>query len=330
MSGGIGHGMTDVSIVVVTYQAPEWTERCLAALQSVVRDSRLDVEVVVVDNASDRPTRDVVAASGFRALWMDENIGFGRACNRGVAVSTGRMVMLLNPDAIASAGAVDALVAFFDEDPGRGIVGGRTLTPDGALDPRSCWGAMTLWSLVCFAAGLSTAFRGNRVLDPESLGGWRRDSVREVDVVTGCLLLTSRGVWDHLGGFDEDFFMYGEDADLSRRARLAGHRPAITPSAEVVHAVGASSGTTVAKQRLLLRGRATLVHKQWSGWRRAVGIRMLLAGVALRAVAARGVWAVAWRERRTWQDGWPAYAPPAVTEGPGIRGPAAPRGGTGG
>lgn len=321
--------MTDVSIVVVTYQAPEWTGRCLAALQAVVRDSRLDVEVVVVDNASDQPTRDVVAASGFRALWMAENIGFGRACNRGVAASGGRLVMLVNPDALAGVDAVEALAAFFDEDPGRGIVGGRTLTPQGALDPRSCWGAMTLWSLACFAVGASTALRGNRLLDPESLGGWRRDSVREVDVVTGCLLLTSREVWDRLGGFDEDFFMYGEDADLSRRARLAGLRPSITPAAEVVHAVGASSGTTVAKQRLLLRGRATLVHKQWTGWRRALGSRLLLAGVALRAVAARGPWTEVWRERGTWQDGWPADTGPAVTEGSGVAGPAAPRGGSG-
>ena len=69
---------------------------------------------------------------------------------------------------------------------------------------------------------LSTAFRGSRLFDPESLGGWQRDTVREVGIVTGCLLLVPRALWQELGGFDTRFFMYGEDADLGMRARALG------------------------------------------------------------------------------------------------------------
>ncbi len=297
----------DVSIVVVTYEAPEWTRRCLSALTvEAVRSSR-SIEVIVVDNASGPATRDVLSdAGGATVVLLPENIGFGRACNLGVARSSGRLVMLLNPDAIIKPGAIDALAAFYDDDPGRGIVGGRTLRPDGSLDPRSCWAAMSLWSLTTYALGLSRLARGNRVLDPESMGGWQRDSVREVDVVTGCLLLTSRELWQAVGGFDEAFFMYGEDADLCRRVRQLGYRPAITPDAVVVHAVGASSGTSLDKQRLLLRGRASLVRRQWRGAARVLARSLLGLGVLLRATGSpRGDMATLWRERATWRHGWP-------------------------
>src|SRR5204862_7187826 len=122
----------------------------------------------------------------------------------------------------------------------------------GAVDPKSCWGAPTLWSLVCFASGLSTLFPRTRLFDPESLGRWPRDTEQEVDIVTGCLLLTRRNVWDELGGFDERFWVYGEDADFCLRAAGRGWRPAITPRATVVHVVGASSASEYDKKDLVL------------------------------------------------------------------------------
>ena len=201
---------------------------------------------------------------GARVIQLQANIGFARACNLGIARSRGEHVMLLNPDAVLRPEAIDGLVAFFRRDPGTGLVGGRTLRPDGDLDPSSCWGAPSLWSWFCSATGLTSVFRRSRIFDPESLGSWQRDSEREVDIVTGCLLLTSREIWDRLGGFDEDYFMYGEDADLSMRAKELGFRPSITPQATAVHAVGASSSVRLDKLRLLHTGKATLARKRWS------------------------------------------------------------------
>ena len=217
-------------------------ERCLHAL---LVDARPNVpfEVVVVDNASDAPTREVLARWSDRALvhLSEENLGFGRACNLSVTMTDADRIVLLNPDAVVLPGAIDALMGALDEYPGAGIVGGRTLRPDGSVDPSSCWGGPTLWSWFCFAVGLSTAFPRSRLLDPESLGAWQRDSASEVEIVTGCLLAAERTTWEKLDGFDERFFMYGEDADLSMRARSLGWRPRITPDAVVIHAVGASS-----------------------------------------------------------------------------------------
>lgn len=300
----------EVSVVVVTYNGPEWVERCLQAL---LVDARPEVatEVVVVDSGSGPETREVLArwVDHATVLLQDENVGFARGCNIGVAASHGRLVLLLNPDAVVRPGAVDALVRTIDAHPEVGLLGGRTVRPDGTLDPSSAWGAPTLWSWACFATGLSAAFKRSPVFDPESLGRWQRDTFRPVDVVTGCLLMATRETWDRLRGLDTDYFMYGEDADLSLRARAAGFRPAITPDAEVIHAVGVSSGRKPHKTRLLMTGKATLAHKRWTRGRARAGIALLLLGTAVRAAgeAVRRTPDPTWRPLltdRSWTRGW--------------------------
>ena len=105
-------------------------------------------------------------------------------------------MLLLNPDVVVLPGAVDALLAFARQHPEHGVYGGRTLRPDGTTDPSSCWGAMSLWSLTCFAHRPEHPVPPLALFDPESLGRWERDTVREVPIVTGCLLLVAR---EHVG-----------------------------------------------------------------------------------------------------------------------------------
>lgn len=300
----------EVSVVIVTYNSPEWVERCLRALLDEARPA-VSFEVVVVDSGSARPTVELLEGFADRVVLRlsERNIGFAAGCSWGVQLSTGARVLLLNPDAVVQPGCVDALVRFLDGDPDAGLVGGRTLRPDGTVDPSSCWGAPTVWSWFCFATGLSTAFRRSRIFDPESLGRWERDSPRRVDIVTGCLLMTRRSTWDRLGGFDRDYFMYGEDADLSLRAAKLGMHPAITPDAVAIHAAGASSGQGADKVRMLMTAKATLARKNWTPARARVGVRLLVAGVGLRAFVERlsrtrePVWRPVWADRG-WVRGW--------------------------
>jgi N-acetylglucosaminyl-diphospho-decaprenol L-rhamnosyltransferase len=306
----------ELSVLVVTYRNPELTRDCLASVFAQTRE--VPFEVIAVDNASGDETPDMVEREfpAVRLVRSDENLGFARANNLAARMARGEHLVLLNPDTIVLDRALERLLAFAGRER-PGIYGGRTLRPSGALDPSSCWGAQTPWSAFCFASGLSTAFRGHRLLDPESLGGWQRDSVRDVGVVTGCLLLTRRDAWTALGGFDERFFMYGEDADLAVRARARGDRVAITPEATIVHVVGASSATSGAKMGMVMRSRATIMRKHWRPGPRAFGLACLLAGVAGRAAASRAarrartgagsaMWEDVWRARREWLGGYPA------------------------
>lgn len=308
----------ELSVLMVLYRNPELTR---AAIASVLEQTTIPFELIAVDNASGDGTPELVEREfpGVRLIRSEENLGFAGANNLAAQHARADHVVLLNPDTVVHERALERLLEFARSADPDGLYGGRTLRPDGTLDPSSCWGPQTLWSLTCFATGLSTAFRGHPRLDPESLGRWPRDSVRDVGVVTGCLALTSRRTWEQLGGFDPRFFMYGEDADLSLRARQAGHRVAITPAASITHVVGASSSRSGAKMTQVLRARATLLRKHERGPRRLAGLALLQAGVALRAglgaVRSRltgappPFWAEVWAARAAWRAGYSPAAP---------------------
>jgi len=313
----------ELSVLIVAYRNADLTRECLA---SVFAEMRGSFEVVVVDNASGDGTAEMVAAEfpQARLVALEENVGFARGNNVAARHARGEWLLLLNPDTVVLDGALDELLAFGRANPGGGLYGGRTIYRDGTLNPTSCWGLPTLWSTFCFATGLSTLRRGSAVFDPESLGPWERDSVRRVGVVTGCLLLVRREVWERLGGFDARFWMYGEDLDLAVRAHAMGLRPAITPAATIVHVVGASSPDSGRKMALVMRARATVMRLHWRPPAAALGIAMLVAGVGMRALAARALgrlpgrrrgelWRTVWGQREEWRAGYvrvPAAAEP--------------------
>ncbi|MFN8222135.1 MAG: glycosyltransferase family 2 protein [Gaiellales bacterium] len=311
----------DVSVVIVSYHCRDEVLACLASIAEGAASTA--VEVIVLDNDSGDGTVEAITERfpDVRVLPEPVNLGFARGVNRAAEHAQGEFLLLLNPDTVVHEGAIDNLVAFARAHPEHGLYGGRTLDPDGTPHPASCWGAPTLWSLTCFATMLSTVFKRSPVFDPESLGHWQRDTVREVDIITGCLLLVRSALWRELGGFDARYFMYGEDVDLALRARSLGYRPAITPDAVITHEIGVSSESRPEKFRLVLQGKVTVIDQHWSPARRRLGRALLTAGVGTRALAAavtrRGAtqgsgagaatWRQLWRERSTWLAGFPAH-----------------------
>lgn len=299
----------EVAIVIVNYNTRDEVIECV---RSVLSTTTVPAEIVVVDNGS---VDDSVA--GLRAFGAPvsvveagANLGFAKGVNLGVKHTHAPWVLLLNPDTTVLDGALDALVSFAKAHPEYGVYGGRTLRPNGSTDPSSCWGAMTLWSLTCYALGFTTILKRSRLFDPESLGRWDRDSVREVPIVTGCLLLISRENWRRLGGMDERFFLYGEDAEFSGRARKGGLRPVIVPDATIIHAVGGSTVPGGRKMALVMAGKATVLRTQWRPLPAAIGIALLQIGAGVRAFpyALRrrsGTWTHAWVHRKDWRGGYP-------------------------
>lgn len=306
-----------LSILIASHRTRDRTVACLRSIYEQTRDSRF--EVIVVDNGSADGTVEAISRDfpNVDVIPLDDNVGYARAINLAASRARGEFLVLLNPDTVVLERALDRLREFGSGHAGHGLYGGRTLRPDGTLDPRSCWAAPSWWSLTCFGLGLSTAFPSSSIFNPESLGRWPRDSVREVGVITGSLCLIPRSVWNELGGFDPVYFMYGEDVDLAHRAAKLGYRPIVTPDATIVHEVGASSSTALDKSLLLMRGKATFLRRNWRGIPRTWGLTMLLAGVALRAVLCRAGfaaqrelgWPILWRRRREWIGGYPPPGP---------------------
>lgn len=301
---------SSIDIVIVNFNTRERTTECIA---SVLDQKIPGVQVIVVDNGSADGS-----AESFRTRFAEvtvieagENLGFARGVNLGAAAGVGDFVLLLNPDASVFPGSIEALRDFALAHPDHGLYGGRTLRPDGSLDPSSCWGAPTLWSLAMFATTLSTVFKRSTVFDPESLGRWERDTVREVPVITGCLLLTRRSLWQSMGGMDERFFLYGEDAEFSHRARRQGLRPIIVPDAVIEHDVGGSTASSGRKMAMVMAGKATYLRAAWNPLAAGLGIALLQAGAGTRAIlervtrAAKRTWRDVWASRSDWRDGYP-------------------------
>lgn len=303
----------DVAIIIVTYNSEGQIRECL---ESVYREQRsVCQQVIVVDNQSKDGTVEVIRNEfpQVELVLPGQNLGFAKGVNLGVNHSDAEFVLLLNPDTVILDHGIDVIVEFARSNPSNGFYGGRTLQPDGSLEPSSCWGAPTLWSMGLFALGITTAFPRNRWLDPESLGSWQRDSVREVGVITGCFLLASREAWKEIGGFDERYFMYGEDVDLAMRARAVGYNPIICPDAKLVHEVGKSSESPVHKTLLLYRGKASLVRTHWRGLTQGTALFLLAAGTGLRALVSNVIpakgsaadrWQTLWKRRDEWLQGY--------------------------
>jgi GT2 family glycosyltransferase len=150
-------------------------------------------------------------------------------------------VLLLNPDTEVHRNAINNLLAFSKQHPEVGVTGGRTVFPDGSLNPGSAWNKMTPWSLFCYLTGLHQLLKQSELFNPEAIGGWKRDTVRHVDVVQGSFFMLPTALSRTLGGFDRRYFMYGEEADMCPRAAGLGYRPMITPDAEIMHLGGASA-----------------------------------------------------------------------------------------
>jgi len=321
--GSSGPTPPDLTVIVVSYNTRDLTLAALATLHAETRETAM--EVIVLDNASSDGSADAIAAAfpGVRLIRSDENLGFARANNVVAAEARGAWLLLLNPDTEIHDGAVDTLMGFARANPENGIYGGRTVYPDGTLNASSCAMRITPWSVFCFSTGLTAAFPRSQVFNPEAMAGWRRDTVREVDIVTGCFLLIPRALWARLGGFGPKYFMYGEEADLCLRARALGCRPVITPEAEIMHLVGASTHSRADRAVRVIQARVTLIRDHWPARQVPLGLSVLWAGVALRYLVTAGRarlggagraeaaarWRTVWQERRTWLAG---YAPAAA------------------
>ena len=312
-------GDIEVSILIVSYNTRDMTIACLDSIMRETRSTRF--EVIAVDNASSDGSATAIGNHPIapRLFRLQQNIGFSRANNLAAGHARGRYLLLLNPDTLVLERAIDRLHDFAHVTPDALIWGGRTTFGDGRLNPSSCWAAMSLWNLLCRATGLTGIFPRSAVFNGEAYGGWQRDSARAVDIVSGCFLMIPRAFWEMLGGFDDSFFMYGEEADLCLRARRFGARPMVTPASTIVHYGGASERTRTGKMTKLLAAKALLINRHWRPSMRPLGLALLQAwplsrwlatGLCAAVIGSKtaresaDTWRAIWLARGEWQGGY--------------------------
>jgi N-acetylglucosaminyl-diphospho-decaprenol L-rhamnosyltransferase len=300
------------SVIVLTYRSGDSLPACVASLRPQV--DALGGELLVVDNASPDHSVQVARDLGIEPVLADRNLGFAAGCNLGARHASGDVLVFVNPDAVVDDGCLRALLDTLDGAVDIGIVGGRAHVDNGSYDPRCVLGAPSLRGSLSFALGLDSAFRHHPVLAPEQ-GPAQLPTDRPVitaPAVSGALLAVAREVWEQLGGFDEGFFLYGEDVDLCLRAASAGWRTVAATGAGYRHVGGASSSSGL-RDVLLYRGKVELYRRQLSRPAARVAVAALQAGALLRSlgavaphtrVAARAArWTALFRARRVWREG---------------------------
>ena len=278
--------MADVSVVVVTYNALPWIERCLESVRGH--------ETIVVDHGSIDGTVELVQRRFSEArLIQQENKGLGGGSNAGMRVASGDYFLLLNSDAWALEDGVERLAAFADEHPEAAVAGPRLLNPDGTLQPSVRW-FPSVWRLATEYFFLRKLAPRSRAFNAFYAAGFAHDEVREAEFVMGSVMLVRREAADTVGLFDEDFFMFSEETDWCYRFRQAGWKVVFVADAEVVHVGGASHGGRLYVENL--RGILRFFAKH-RGLREAERARrLLLAALRVRALVFRGERRASYRE----------------------------------
>ena len=227
--------MAVVDVVVVSYNSSASLASCVGPFRD---DDRFDV--VVVDNDSQDGSVAAVAGLPVHVIELDRNHGFAFGCNRGWRAGSAPFVLFLNPDARAETESVLRLVAALESRPEAGAVGPRILDEDGVLDlserrfPR-------LRSTYAQALFLHRVFPNASWTDEVVHDPTQYRAPGDVEWISGACLLARREALERVGGWDEGFFMYGEDKDLCRRLWDAGYEVRFEPAATVTHVGGQSA-----------------------------------------------------------------------------------------
>lgn len=230
-----------LSIIIVSYNVKDLLEKCLASVSRATET--IDSEVFIVDNASTDGSAELLPAlfPGFHFISNTTNTGFAKANNQALALCTGEFVLFLNPDTLVPADCFQLCIAFMHEHPEAGALGVKMLNGDNQFlkeSRRGIPGPMTsFWKL----SGVIKLFPRSKVFAKYYMGHLDENKTSEVEVLSGAFMFVRKKVLDITGGFDERFFMYAEDIDLSWRILKAGYKNYYFPETAIIHYKGAST-----------------------------------------------------------------------------------------
>ncbi len=228
------------SVIIVAYNSCDFIPACLKSIRDA--SEGVDAQVIVLDNGSPEPITQDVKNFFPEVLWIDskENLGFGKGCNLAVKSATKPYLFFINPDTVVSRDSFRKMLEFIQEHPEAGTVGCRILNEDGSLQLACRRSFPTALSAVAKTVGLASLFPKSKLLASYNMTYADPEEVTEVDAISGSFFCMRKSLYEELKGFDEDFFMYGEDLDLCYRAKEKGCKNYYTPSTNILHFKGQS------------------------------------------------------------------------------------------
>jgi N-acetylglucosaminyl-diphospho-decaprenol L-rhamnosyltransferase len=263
----------DLSVVIVSYNCWPFVRMCLHSLLWQ-EDARMEV-IVVDNNSADETVQAVEVFPQVTLVANKVNVGFGTACNQGMEIAQGRYFLMLNPDTFVPENLAQKVVAFMDAHTECGAMGVRMTDGTGRFLRESKRGLPTLFRSFCRFSGLSGLFPTSKMIAGYYLGHLPDQQASAVEILSGAFMVVSRAAIDMVGGFDEQFFMYGEDIDLSWRIHEAGFVNYYLPEIHVVHFKGESTAKD-ARYVQLFYGAMDLFYKKHFGTRQSGVLKLFV------------------------------------------------------
>jgi len=236
--------MISLSIIIVSFNTKEITHRCLTSLKKNFSKYPLDFEVIVVDNGSKDKSVEMLKSmsskwSKLKVILSKTNLGFGRGNNLGLSKAKGKYILYLNSDAIIDDIDFNDLLQLFKIKNDLGAMTVKVVLSNDSIDPASHRGFPTLWRSFSYFLGLERIFYRVPLLN-KLFGGYHLvhfdlNEIHEIEVPTGAFLLIKKEIVDKIGGFDEDYFAYGEDIEMAWQIRKLGYKILYYPLWKVLH-----------------------------------------------------------------------------------------------
>ncbi len=237
-----------ISIIIVNYNVRYFLEQCLYSLEIAINlvnkhYGKESAEVIVIDNASTDDSKDVIPNkfSSIKYIYNKQNLGFSIANNQGIRIAKGEFILLLNPDTVLKEDSLVRPLLYLDKNQNVGGLGIKMIDGHGNFLPESKRGLPTPWVSFCKISGLAKVFPKSKKFGKYHLKYLDESKNHEVEVLAGAYMLLRKSVLEKVGLFDETFFMYGEDIDLSYRIILGGYKNVYFSETYIIHYKGEST-----------------------------------------------------------------------------------------
>ncbi len=274
----------DLSIVIVNYNVKYFLEQALLAVQKAAQD--LSVEVFVVDNNSVDDSVQMVQQKfpDVKLIANKHNPGFSIANNQAIRRARGKYVLLLNPDTVVEEDTFVKCFNFMEAHPKAGALGVKMIDGTGAFLPESKRGFPSPFTAFCKTFGLANFFPKSSTFNRYYMGHLSKDETNPVDVLAGAFMWIRKSVLDKIGLLDEQFFMYGEDIDLSYRISLAGFQNYYFADTAIIHYKGESTKKgSLNYVRVFYNAMILFAQKHFQGQQASLFILILKGAIYFRA-----------------------------------------------
>ncbi|HYJ63742.1 MAG TPA: glycosyltransferase family 2 protein [Parafilimonas sp.] len=232
-----------LSIIIVSFNVKYFLEQCLHSVEAACKN--IETEIFVIDNASHDNTVEYLQPKFPFVNFLKNNLnkGFAKANNKALQLAIGEYILYLNPDTIIAEDTLLNCVQFLNKNKNAGVIGVKLIDGSGNFLPESKRAFPSIIASFFKMSGLASLFSRSAFFNRYALGNLDKNIMHEVDILPGAFFMASRNILLQLNGFDEDFFMYGEDIDLSYRIKQAGYKNYYLGNLSIIHFKGESMQT---------------------------------------------------------------------------------------